>query len=52
MSRLLLVTDAGKGRIKQTTMRLRKSEKVQSEIEENVECRAKEEADELAGRTA
>ncbi|CAL4956387.1 unnamed protein product [Urochloa decumbens] len=51
MSRLLLVTDQGKSRIKQTTMRLRKSKKVQSEIEENVECRAKEEADELAGRT-
>ncbi|KAK8452869.1 hypothetical protein SEVIR_5G184700v4 [Setaria viridis] len=52
MSRLLLVTDPGKGRIKQSTMRLRKSKKVHSEIEENVECRAKEEADELAGRTA
>ncbi|CAO2179706.1 unnamed protein product [Urochloa humidicola] len=51
MSRLLLVTDPGKSRIKQTTMRLRKSKKVQSEIEENVECRAKEEDDELAGRT-
>ncbi|CAL4963421.1 unnamed protein product [Urochloa decumbens] len=51
MSRLLLVTDQGKSRIKQTTMRLRKSKKVQSEIEETVECRAKEEADELAGRT-
>ncbi|XP_062211819.1 uncharacterized protein LOC133912879 [Phragmites australis] len=33
MSRLLLVSDLGKGRIKQTTMRLRKPKKVQSEIE-------------------
>lgn len=44
MSRLLLVTDPGKGRIKETTVRLRKSKKVQSEIE-NLDCRAKEEFD-------
>jgi len=49
MSHLLLVTDPGKGRIKQTSMRLRRQKKVQSEIEENMECRAKEESDELAG---
>ncbi|ONM32250.1 alpha/beta-Hydrolases superfamily protein [Zea mays] len=49
MSRLLLVTDPGKGRIKQTTVRLRRQKKVQSEIEESIECRAKEESDELAG---
>ncbi|XP_066306353.1 uncharacterized protein [Miscanthus floridulus] len=49
MSRLLLVTGPGKGRIKQTSMRLRRQKKVQSEIEENMECRAKEESDELAG---
>jgi hypothetical protein len=30
-------------------MRLRRQKKVQSEIEENMECRAKEESDELAG---
>jgi len=48
MSRLLLVTDPGKAHIKQTSLRLRKPKKVQSEIEENVECRAKEEADELS----
>jgi hypothetical protein len=52
MSRLLLVTDPGKARIKQTSLRLRKPKKIQSEIEEDVECRAKEEADELSRRTA
>jgi len=48
MSRLLLVTDPGKAQLKQTSLRLRKQKKVQPEIEENVECRAKEEADELS----
>jgi hypothetical protein len=33
MSRLLLAADAGKGRIKQTTVRLRKLKRVESEIE-------------------
>ncbi|XP_066398745.1 uncharacterized protein [Miscanthus floridulus] len=49
MSCLLSVTDPGKGRIKQTSMRLRRQKKVQSEIEEGMECRAKEQSDELAG---
>ncbi|TVU33887.1 hypothetical protein EJB05_15701 [Eragrostis curvula] len=42
MSRLLLVSDPGKGRVKQTSVRLRKPKKVHSEIEDdcdNVECR-------------
>ncbi|WVZ70413.1 hypothetical protein U9M48_019084, partial [Paspalum notatum var. saurae] len=52
MSRLLLVTDPSKGCIKQTSLRLRKSKKVQSEIEESMECRAKEESDGRAGRSA
>ncbi|KAL6884540.1 hypothetical protein ACP4OV_010476 [Aristida adscensionis] len=58
MSRLLLVSDPGKGRIKQTTMRLRKPKKVQSEIEgdcDNMEDRVgKEETGELltTGRSA
>ncbi|GJM94233.1 hypothetical protein PR202_ga10863 [Eleusine coracana subsp. coracana] len=41
MSRLLLVSDSGKGRVKQTTVRLRKEKKVVSEIEgvcEIMEC--------------
>ncbi|KAF7036438.1 hypothetical protein CFC21_047103 [Triticum aestivum] len=35
MSRLALAADAGKGRIKQTTVRLRKPKRVQSEIEKD-----------------
>ncbi|KAL6608040.1 hypothetical protein ACP70R_041103 [Stipagrostis hirtigluma subsp. patula] len=52
MSRLLLVSDPGKGRIKQTTLRLRKPKKVQSEIEgdcDNMEHRGKQEHDEPTG---
>uniref|UniRef100_A0A0E0C2Z5 Partial AB-hydrolase lipase domain-containing protein n=1 Tax=Oryza meridionalis TaxID=40149 RepID=A0A0E0C2Z5_9ORYZ len=40
MSRLLLVSDPGKGRIKQTSVRLRKLKKAQSEIEND--CDSKE----------
>ncbi|KAK3160921.1 hypothetical protein QOZ80_1BG0068230 [Eleusine coracana subsp. coracana] len=57
MSRLLLVSDSGKGRVKRTTVRLRKPKNVQSEIEgdcEIVECggEGKEEPHESTGHSA